>query len=168
MVVDDDDRGRAVRHGALHHFADVHRRLVDGSAPHRFVGDQHVLRIEEEDAHFLHRRMGHRRLQIVLQSLPARKHGPALEPRFQQPQRRRLGDLQRGDHALAESFALERFRVGRKQRTDAAKLGDQLLRLRFRVSAGDGEREQIFDQFMVEQRLRPAFEKAPAKSGPMP
>jgi hypothetical protein len=37
---------------------------------------------------------------------------------------------------------------------------DQLLGERLGVAAGEGEGEQIFDQLVVEQRVRPAFEQA--------
>ena len=57
VVVDDDDRGRAERDGARDHLADMDRGLVDASAPHRLVGDQHVAGVEEQDADLLDRRM---------------------------------------------------------------------------------------------------------------
>ena len=45
---------------------------------------------------------------------------------------------------------------------------DQRLGQRLGVAARDGQSEQIFDQLMVEQRLRPAFEQALAKAGAVP
>ena len=95
MVVDDDDRGRAECDRAADHLADIDRRLVDRASPHRLVADQHVLGVEEQDAHPLDRRMGHRRLEIIAQRLPARQDRPPLDPGFEQPQRARLGDLDR-------------------------------------------------------------------------
>jgi hypothetical protein len=84
---------------------------------------------------------------------------------FQQPQRRRLGDLQRGDHNFGQPFALERLRIGGKQGAHTAKLGDQGLRLRLRIATRNGQREEIFDQLMIEQSLRPSLEQALAKAG---
>ena len=54
---------------------DTAKNIANRSAPHRFVGDQHVLRVEEQDADFLHRRMRHCRPKIVLQRIPARSTG---------------------------------------------------------------------------------------------
>ena len=163
VVVDDDQRGRAERDRAADDFADMDRGFVDRALPHRFVGDQQILGVEEQHAHFLDRRMGHRRLQIIAERLPARQQGPALDARFEQAQRGRLGDLERGDCAFAQAGAGKRLGVGRQQRPDPAELGDQLLRLRLGVAPRDGQREQIFDQLMIEQRLGAAFEQALAQ-----
>jgi len=70
--------------------------------------------------------------------------------------------------AFAQAFALQGLGIGSEQRTDAAKLRNQLLRLRFRVAARNSQREQIFDQLMVEQSLWPAFEKAAPQAGAVP
>ena len=48
-----------------------------------------------------------------------------------------------------------------------SELCDQRLRLRLGVAAGNGEREKVLDEFMIEQSLRPAFEEALAKTGSM-
>jgi hypothetical protein len=40
--------------------------------------------------------------------------------------------------------------------------------LRLRVAARNGEREEIFDELMIEQSLRPAFKEAVSKAGSMP
>ena len=45
---------------------------------------------------------------------------------------------------------------------------DQLLGERLGVAAGDGQREQIFDQLMIEQGVRPALEQALAQPGAVP
>lgn len=107
------------------------------------------------------RRMRHRRVQIILQGIPAEKHRPSLQPRLQQPQSSRLGDLERRDHPFG-------LRVRGKEWTNSVELGDQRLRLCLCIPARDREREEVFDQFVVEQCLRTAFEKTLAKAGPMP
>jgi hypothetical protein len=95
------------RDGAGYDFADVHRSLVDRPAPHRFVGDQHVLGIEEQHPDFLDQLVPHGRLEIVAQSVPTGDQGALFDPRFQQPLGGRLGDGQGADHAFAEALAAE-------------------------------------------------------------
>ena len=51
------------------------------------------------------------------------------------------------------------------KRPDAAEPRDQRLGLRLGVAARDCERQQIFDQFMIKQRLAAAIEQALAKAG---
>ena len=81
VVVDDDQRGRAERDGAGDDFADMDRRFVDRALPQRLVGDQHVLGVEEQDAHFLGPPVRHCGVEIVAERVPARQHRLALDPR---------------------------------------------------------------------------------------
>ena len=55
-----------------------------------------------------------------------------------------------------------------EQRAEAAEFAQQLLGQRLGVAARDGEREQIFDQLVIVQRVRPALEQALAQAGAMP
>ena len=109
MVVDDDDRGRAKRDGAGDDFADMDRGLVDRSGPQRLIGEEEVLGVEEQDADLLDRQMGHGRGEIIAKRVPARQHRPVLDPRFEQAARGRLGDLERGDHAVGQALAAQRL-----------------------------------------------------------
>jgi hypothetical protein len=56
-------------------------------------------------------------------------------------------------------------RLGRQQRPDAAELPQQRFRQRLGITAGNGEREQIFDQLMIQQRVRPLFDQPAAQAG---
>ena len=53
MIVDHDDRRGAELERALHHFARIDRRVVDGSVLLLLVGDERVLRIEKEQFRIL-------------------------------------------------------------------------------------------------------------------
>ena len=112
--------------------------------------------------------MGHRCLQIISQRIPTGQDWSPLHPRFKQPQRRSLCDLERTDDAVAKSLAPERVGVGRQQRADPAEVGNQLLRQWLGISPRDGEREEIFNQLMVEQRLPAPVEQALAEAGAVP
>src|SRR3954471_14889375 len=59
----------ACRSSARRILADMHRRFVDRSFPHRLVGDQHVLGIEEQHAHPLDRLVRHVDAKIIEQGL---------------------------------------------------------------------------------------------------
>ena len=53
MVVHQDQRRGVQLQRALHHLARIDRRMIDGAALLRLVGDQHVLAVEEQDAELL-------------------------------------------------------------------------------------------------------------------
>src|SRR3546814_7467513 len=53
MVVDEDERRGAEFERAFDHFADIDGRLVDRTLAREFVADQHVARVEVEDANAL-------------------------------------------------------------------------------------------------------------------
>ena len=71
VVVDDDERGCAERYGPGDDFADVDAGFVDRAVPHRLVGDQRVLGVEEQHPHLLGPRMGHRSVEVVGERVPA-------------------------------------------------------------------------------------------------
>ena len=52
MIVHEDDRRGAEFQRALDDLARIDGRVVDGAARLHFVGDQHVLAVEEQDAEF--------------------------------------------------------------------------------------------------------------------
>ena len=156
MVVDDDDRGGVEIERAAHDLADVDRGFVDRALPHRLVGDQHVLRVEEEDADPLDRLVRHVGAEIVEQGLPRAEHRPLLDLLLEQPQRRRLGDLERRRRAFAD---LADPRDRRRRRPPAGRRSRRTRCISFLASGlvsrrGIGEAEQIFDELVVEQRVR--------------
>ena len=65
--------------------------------PQRFVGEQHVLGVEEQDPDFFDPPVRHRRVKIIGERVPARQQRPAFEACFEQAQRNGLGDLECGD-----------------------------------------------------------------------
>ena len=104
--------------------------------------------------------MRHRRLQIIAERVPARQHRAALDARFEQAERGRLRDLERADYAVGQAFTAQGIGIGGQQRPDPAEASDQRLGLRLGVAARDGEGQQIFDQFMIEQRVPAAVEQS--------
>ena len=147
----------------------VNRGFVDRALPHWLVADQHVLRIEEQDPHPLDRQVRHVGVEIIEQSLPRAEHRPAFHILLEQPQRRRLGDLERRHRGFAEvAHPLDGLGIGRQQSAETPKIADQAFGERFRVLALDREAEQIFDQFMVEQCVRSAVEQSLPEAGAVP
>src|SRR3546814_10837092 len=53
MVVDEDERRGAEFERAFDHLAHINRRLIDRPLAREFVADQHIARVEIEDAHAL-------------------------------------------------------------------------------------------------------------------
>ena len=82
--------------------------------PQRLVGDQHVLGVEEQDAHLLDPLVRHCRVEIIAERVPARQDRLALDPRFEQPQRGRFGDLERGDGRIGQPLAAQACRRWRR------------------------------------------------------
>jgi hypothetical protein len=97
--------------------------------------------------------------EVIAERVPARQNRLVFDPRFQQAQRRSPRDLQRGDGRIGQAFAPKRVCTGRQQRPDAAEFVDQLLRQRLGVDARDGQRQQIFNQLVIVEALRPAVEQ---------
>jgi hypothetical protein len=164
MVVDDDERGRPKLDGAGDDFADMDGRFIDAARPHRLVRDQHVARVEEKDAHLFDRAVRHGRLKIIAQRLPTRQDRAVFNACFEQAHGAGFRDLERPDDAIGQAFATERIGIGGEQRADAAETGDEGLRLILGVASRNGEREEILDQFVVEQGLPAALEQALAQS----
>jgi hypothetical protein len=156
------------RNGAGDDLADMHGRFVDASGPHRLVRDQHVLGVEEQDPHLLDRLMSHRRLEIVTERVPTRQNGPAFNAGLKQAERTRFRDLQCADDAVAQAFAAKGVGIRGEQIADPAKSGNQPPGLGLRIATGNRQREQIFDQLMIEERPAAAFEQALAKAGTVP
>ena len=167
VVVHQDQAGGAEIERPADHFARVDRRFAGRSLAEMLVADQHVLRVQEQDPNAFDRQMGKVGAQIVEQRLPAVDDRPAPHFRRQQPQRRRLDRFQCADPAVAKPFTRDRFRVGGQQPANAAKLVQQAFRQRFGIPARNGEREHIFDEFMVEERVRAAAQQSLAQSRPV-
>ena len=121
VVVDDDDRGRAERDGAGDDFADMDRGFVDRPRHIASFASSMFLALRNSTRTSSTGEWRHRRLEIIAERVPAREDRPAFDTGFEQAQRRRLGDLQRRDHAVAQAFAPQRFGAGRQQRADAAE-----------------------------------------------
>ena len=71
------------------------------------------------------RRVRHRGVEIIAERVPARQDRPVLDPRFEQAQRGRLGDLERGDGRIGQAFAPQACRrlptaAGRSRRNRGA------------------------------------------------
>ena len=107
-----------------------------------------------QHAHPFHPQMGHVGAQIVEQRLPVGEYRPRRHVVAQHPQGGGLHDLDRRDAGVAHArHAGDRLPVGRHQAANAAKFAQQQFGQRLGVAARDGERQQIFDQFMIQQRL---------------
>ena len=98
--------------------------------------------------------MRHGRVEIVAERVPARQDGLLFDPRFEQAQRGRLGDLDRGDRRIGQPFVAQGIGAADKQRADPAEIVHQALRERLGVDARDGQREQIFDQLIIVEAFR--------------
>jgi hypothetical protein len=84
--------------------------------------------------------------QIVEQGLPAAQHRLVLHLRFEQPKRRRLGDLDRRRRTLADlADADDRLGIGGEQTGEAAEIVDQFPGERLGVPARQRESKQIFN-----------------------
>lgn len=102
-------------------------------------------------------------VEIIAERVPARQDRAALDPRFQHPQRRRLGDLEGTNSGIVDALAPQGVGARSEQRPDAAEVVEQSLGEGFRVDAGDGQREQIFDELIIVEAARPGGEQPLAK-----
>jgi hypothetical protein len=69
MIVHDDQSGSVEDERTLHHFARIHRRVIDRPALLHLVGNYGVLTIKKQHPKLLDLLVGHRRLQVL--SAPA-------------------------------------------------------------------------------------------------
>jgi len=93
--------------------------------------------LREEDPDFLRPAVRHLDVEIIAERVPARQDRPALDPRFQHPQRRRFGDLQGTNSGIADALAPQGVGARSEQRPDAAEVVEQSLGEGFRVDAGN-------------------------------
>src|SRR5713226_10048455 len=70
VVVHHDDRRGAERERTLHHLARIDRRVIDGAAMLRLVGDERVLLVEEEQAELLDRGIAGGDRAVIEERLP--------------------------------------------------------------------------------------------------
>ncbi len=121
--------------------------------------------LEMEDAEALDRVMRHVGAQIVEQCLPIGQDRPLGYLRAQQAERGGMDGLQGGDAGLAHALhPRQRFGIGSQEAGDAAEFVEQRLGERLGILPRDRQREQIFDQLVIEQRVRPALEQATAQA----
>jgi hypothetical protein len=110
--------------------------------------------------------MRHVGVEIIEQRLPVGEHRAAATGLRS---RRRAAASAILSAAIAVSLrpidAGEGGGVRPEQPADPAELGQQLARQRLGVAAWNGERQQIFDQLMIKERLRPALEQPFAQAG---
>lgn len=130
---------------------------VDRALAHDLVADQHVARVEKEHAETLDHMMRHIGVEIIEQRLPVRQHRLRGYLAAQQPQRGRMDDLDRGGGGLAHAgHARQRLGISGQHAADPPEFAQERLGQRLGVAARDGEREKIFDQFVIEQLIAPA------------
>src|SRR5690348_9954205 len=78
MIVDEYYSRGAERQRALHHFARIYRRMIDGAALLRLIGDERVLLVEEEQAELFDRGIAGGDRDVVEQRLPRADHRALL------------------------------------------------------------------------------------------
>ena len=77
-----------------------------------------------------------------------------------------MGDLDCRDRGLAHALhTRERFVIRRQQPADPAEFREQGLGQRFGVASRDSQREKIFDQLVIEQRVGSALVEPLAQAG---
>ena len=117
-------------------------------------------------AHPLHAAIRDVDMQIVDHRIPAGEDRAFGKLRLAHAQRGRLGDLQRADRAFAEpADPRQRLRIGVEQRAETAERGEQAARHRLGIAARDRQAQQIFDEFVILQRIRPLLDQSLAQTG---
>src|SRR6185312_3394475 len=74
MIVNQYDSRGAERQRALYYFARIYRRMIDGAALLRLIGDERVLLVEKEQAELFHRGIAGGDRDVVEQRLPGADH----------------------------------------------------------------------------------------------
>src|SRR3546814_5515251 len=87
---------------AFDHLAHIDRRLIDRPLAREFVADQHIARVEIEDAHALDVDRPHVGAQPVEQRIPAGEQRLVAKLAFQKAQAGSLDDLECRDPGIAE------------------------------------------------------------------
>lgn len=154
MIVGDDDCGRAEIEGTSHHFAHIDRRLVYRTLAHQFVADQPVAAIEVQDMHAFVEPESHVCTQIVEQALPAAEDRAVCDLAIQGALDGSLDQFDRCNAGFAHVGKTgQGFGVSLHQRAESAEFPQQRLGNRFGVNTRPSEREQIFEDFMIAQRV---------------
>jgi hypothetical protein len=145
---------------ALDHLARIDRRVVDCAPRLRLVGDQTVLRVEEQHAELLDPLPRQRGGEVVHQPVPVVQDRPLHRLGPRQAQRRRLHQLDRRDAVRPEPARGEQFPLRRREHGgEAAVPVDQRLRERLCVADLEGEEQQHLQQFIIGQCIGAAFEQ---------
>ena len=93
-------------------------------------------------------------MKIIGQRLPVRQHRRRARTGAHQPDRGRVRDADRRDAGLAHAGqARQRGGIGGEHAGQPAELAQQCLGERLGILPRDRQREQIFEQFVVEQPL---------------
>ena len=148
------DRGRGEFQRALDHLARIDRRMVDRADALRFVGDQAVLLVEEQDPEFLAVRERHRGAAIVDHLAPR-----TIERRFStRPCANRCAPASTILNSVIAPSAMPSTSASRAGGAasdfgERAESRDQLLGERLDVAARNGAEQHQFDHFVVGERL---------------
>ena len=141
----EDHRGGGVFERAARDFAGVDGRVIDRALIHHFVGDELVLRVEEENAELFAWLMRHGEAAIVHQRRPGRDDCALLQIAFRGALQQRLHKLEilRDDGAGALDF-----RKAMHGRAEHAGQRAELFQQRFGeglgVDARDGAEKEEF------------------------
>ena len=106
-VVVHENEGAGVQfEGALHHFTRVDRKVIDGALGLRFVCNEGVLAIKEEEEDLLGFAVGHGGLAIVEQGVPQGNHRTMEHAGAGEPACRGFDDLEFANHRIADAMIL--------------------------------------------------------------
>ena len=144
-----DQRGGVQRQRALHHLARIDRRVIDGAALLHFVGDQHVLAVEEEDAELLGLLVRQCRVAVVDELLPVGQHRHVLDLALGEPPSGLAGRLEQDQGALVDVELAQLSGLGGEDVAQRAEAIEQSLGQRLGVDAFDRIEQQQFQQLQL-------------------
>lgn len=106
--------------------------------------------------------------EIIEQRLPIGENRSFADVGLKQTNRGRMRDLDRRGRDFAHALhPAERLGIRGEHPADPTEFAHQRLGERLGIPAGNGDREQVFDQFVIEQRVAAAFEQAFAQPAAM-
>ena len=138
MIVDEDQRRSVQFQRAADDLSRIDRNMIDRAARLFLVGNQDVPAVQIEDSKLLGRTMGHCGVAIIQQRVPARQDRPVHDPGTGHALRRRLDDLQFGDHGRSDTLDLvQTRRFGGQYPIEILENLDQSTSKRFHILPRD-------------------------------
>ena len=143
--------------------------MIDRALGLRLISDEPVFGIEEQDAELLDPLPRQHRVQIGEQLFPIVQNGAFAHFFPRQTQCGGLDAAQRGDAGLPQALNLAKFL---HRRTDGPGEGPKAPQQgagdRLGVAPGQSQKQHHFQQFVIQQRIRPGAQQLFAHAGAMP